>query len=324
MQDVSRFDLYKHYNQPDLMAEVLVRPLKTITHVGTRELVILWQFTYYDLSTSVIPATIFSLVSLHVQGQLVAVSLGVIVTVLIVAIVHFWSYIASFNITNQMVSEGIEQDKRDKSFRPIPAELVTVQGARVRAGIAIAIYISMCVLGGTIWPMLWLAVIVVHNFLSSGSMVVKSVSMTLGTIAMMSTAWHIGGAPFTASAFTWVCTVAIYLFLSCPMQDMRDMKGDKETSRRTLPLIIGEIPARRFLSTVFFISPFVVQLVLLIGPWGSIVPSVLFLIGLINFGGNWLLAWRVWFLRTKQADHRTYMIYTYVFVMYWAVSIGFL
>jgi len=284
---------------------------------------VLWKFTYYDLSTSVIPSTILSLVSLHAKSRSQSIDFWDLVTAVgVFAVAYFWSYIASFNISNQI--DSIKEDAVNKPDRPLPSGLITVRGAWAMYIVAmLAFDILGWVAGCLICSITWQIVILFHNHMRlAGRWGVKSWSMTTGTIAMLSAAWIIGGAPLTVAPFLWLCTIAFLLFPTCPIQDLRDQKGDKLEGRKTLPLLIGDRNARIVLSVVFMLNPFVTLFVSLKGPWEiTVTPGILISFNTIIFLISWAIAIRLVLFRNKAADHRSYMLYTYWFVFCLAFGI---
>ncbi|HEX2622994.1 MAG TPA: UbiA family prenyltransferase, partial [Phototrophicaceae bacterium] len=233
------------------------------------------------------------------------------------AVLYFWAYIASFNISNQMCGDSIAEDQINKPDRPLPSGLVTLRGAQVRFAIAAFIFLITGWIGGfVICSITWLLVIYIHNFLGlADRWGVKSWSMTTGTIAMLSAAWMMGGAPLSVAPFTWLATIAFLLFPTCPIQDIRDQEGDKSAGRKTLPLLIGDRNARWVLFVVFILNPFVTLFVSLTGPWEvAVFTGALIAFNAVIFAISWTIAFRLVLLRNKAADHRSYMLYTYWFV----------
>lgn len=314
-------------NHLNFAKDISTRPFVTVAALVRREVDILWRYSVNDLSTSVMPGSTFSIVALFALSQRAPVTLLDFISVGAQAIIYFWLYILAFDITNQMFASDIEEDRKNpkKAHRPLAAGLVTVRGTWIRGFIAMALYGAMGIYYGFNWSWLWLGVIVVHNFLRLADYWwIKCLCMTLGTISMMSAAWEISGNTITIPVNVWIFTVSIYLFPTSSLQDLRDQVGDRtRKTRKTLPLLIGDEPARRFLWWAFTLSPIAIQAILLLGPWEvAILPGIMLLMTAINFGGNWWIAYRIWHLRTTDDDRRTYMMYTYEFVFYWAMSLG--
>lgn len=286
-----------------------------------RELYILWKFTYYDLSTSVIPSTIFAIVSWFSSNKTLSNNPVGLIQAVLFAIAYFWSYIASFNISNQINS--MEEDAINKPDRPIPSGLSTIRGAWIRLAISYTVFLFLGIVGGFwICSVVWIIVCIVHNhLLLARNWLIKSWSMTAGTIAMLTAGWLIGGT-FSLPAYLWLCTIAILLFPTCPIQDLRDQEGDIKLNRQTLPIRYGDNAARKFLAAVFILNPFVTLFVSLMGEWIKPVSlQILITFNAIIFLISWTIAFRIWRYRTKEADHRSYMLYTYWFVFCLAFSI---
>lgn len=106
------------------------------------------------------------------------------------------------------------------------------------------------------------------------------------------------------TGFCWLPLPCRYLV---SIQDLRDMAGDRVAGRQTFPLVFGETITRAKLSLCFGILPLVTHWLVMLPAnysWNSLICE-----GLMA-GLSWVIAYRVWFLRSPQADHRSYMLYT--------------
>ncbi|KAJ5793292.1 uncharacterized protein N7503_009270 [Penicillium pulvis] len=59
--------------------------------------------------------------------------------------------------------------------------------------------------------------------------------------------WELGGSK-SEFGWPWVKIIATWVFFTAPIQDFRDVPGDKASGRRTTPMLLGDIPARIYTS----------------------------------------------------------------------------
>ncbi|XYI03030.1 UbiA family prenyltransferase [Sorangium sp. So ce1128] len=91
------------------------------------------------------------------------------------------------------------------------------------------------------------------------------------------------------------------------IQDLRDIDGDREVGRKTLPLAIGEGRASVVLCACFVALPALTN-ILLRGPAGLHPVAILF--DALVAALCWTIAARVVLLRSRRSDHVTYMLCT--------------
>ncbi|MFS8104713.1 UbiA family prenyltransferase [Lentzea alba] len=153
-----------------------------------------------------------------------------------------WLALYSHTLSNQ--SSGMAEDLINKPYRPIPRGLVTVRGANVRFVAVSFLFLSLSLLWGVLWAAISaLGWVVLHNYLGWHrnwfGRQVFNVAVTFTSYAM---AWRLAG-PVGEVGWRWISVLAAaqtVIFL----QDLRDVDGDAETQRRTVPLVIGDWPTR--------------------------------------------------------------------------------
>jgi 4-hydroxybenzoate polyprenyltransferase len=132
------------------------------------------------------------------------------------------------------------------------------------------------------------------------------VAMTLGTVAQLAATWELV-TPLTPEMWRRVLAIAVLAGVTALVQDFRDVKGDKATGRKTLPITVGERPARVLVIGLFLLAPLWVH-------WG-LMPAERSLSGvgceLLLDAMALFIAARVALFRGPAADHRTYIIYSY-------------
>lgn len=267
------------------------------------EIALHWRFIGRDASTTIIPGLLFVVAAwIHT-----ATSLSALALVFTHALIYFWSYVATFCLSNQIV--GVTEDRINKPDRPLVAGLVSQQGAWVRWAIYMMLFPALGWWFGVLpWAILWQVVILLHNFGGWGQRwLTKHLAMSLGTLAQLAAAWQLV-APITSSAWRWIGLISLLVFPLVAVQDLRDMAGDRAIGRTTMPIVFGEQLTRIVICIGFVLAPLAVH-ALLLAPLGLssrlLVCDVL--LALLSF----TIAWRVMRMRYRWADHQTYMLFTY-------------
>ena len=278
-----------------------------------KEAVLHWKFNRYDLSSTLIPGVLFTLAAWHnIQPDWSALP-----ATLFWALLYFWLYCTTFCISNQLA--GIQEDRQNKPDRPLPAGLVSPQGALTRWAVAMGLF---TLLGWYLkvleWTLLWQVTLVLHNFgRLSHHYWTKNWVMTIGTIAQLAAAWQMV-RPITPMAWTWILVPALTFLTHVSLQDLRDVDGDRLIGRRTFPIVFGDLPSRVFLAIAFALLPLLTHGALF-APAGQHPGAILFdiLLSILSL----VIAARVFWLRHPAADHTSYMIYTYWYCFLLAAAI---
>lgn len=264
-----------------------------------------------DLSTTIVPGSLFLVAAYaHTRGL---ENLWELLPYLAWGGIYFFLYVYVFCLGNQI--NGIEEDRLNKPDRPLPAGLVSLRGAWVRWSLANLAFPSVgFLLGGwriARWALAWQAIAFTYDFLGLHRRWYGKnlVFITLGTVVLLAPAWELV-AETTPVAWRWIAVVAVTIGISFHIQDLRDVEGDVAVGRVTLPVLLGESPARLLLAACVLAFPLVVHVFLMVdGLAWSTVLVIECLLGILNV----IVAWRIWFLRTPRADHWTYIIHTYWF-----------
>jgi len=270
------------------------------------EVYLWWRFCHYDIAATVLPCLVFTTAAWRTAYSGLGFSgLGV---ALVRSCICFALFVYGFTLSNQLI--GIEEDRANKPDRPLVAGICSPAGARVRWVVVtlIALVVGWWWNIGE-WAACWLVLCVYNNFGGGGKhWFSKSLLVGLAMLVEMSAAWQLV-TPLTGKAWTWIIFLSVAIFLLCPLADLRDMVGDQCIGRRTVPLVYGENVTRVWLSIGFSILPVAIVFVLLL-PGGVTWYTVLCTI--FQTAINGVMAWRVLFLRSVQADR-----YTYFFFFYW-------
>ncbi len=277
-----------------------------------RELTIQWHFNRYDLSSAMFPGLIFALAAWHTPQATKS-----LLEVLLYGVFYFFLFSHIFCVSNQIA--GLEEDRLNKPDRLLVVGAVSLRGAWVRWIIGMLLFALVgWLLDVLIWTLLWQIIVCLHNFMGwSKHWFTKNLSLSLGVIAQLAAAWQFV-APLSQEVWGWILFAALVTLSHASIQDLRDIAGDRTVGRRTLPIALGENFSRVFLAIAFALLPLLSYIVLL-APAGS-GWHVLVCAGL-TAAINLLIAVRVLFLRNLQADHRTYMFFTYWYCLTLASAI---
>ncbi len=277
------------------------------------EIILQWKFNRYDISATLIPGVLFVLAAWHGSPP----DWRALPSTLFWGSLYFWLYCSVFCISNQLAGE--HEDQINKPDRPLPAGLVTRQGAWVRWFVVMGLYALVgWYLGVLVWTLLWQTALVLHNQgLWSRHYWTKNLVMVTGSVAQLAAAWEMV-RPLTPVVWAWILVPALTLLSHVSLQDMRDIEGDRAIGRRTLPIVFGERWSRLFLAIAFGLLPLATHFVLM-APEGSR-PDVLVL-NVLLASLSLTIAGRVLWLRSPSADHVSYMLYTYWYCFVLAAAI---
>jgi len=223
---------------------------------------------------------------------------------------YFLLYIYTFCLCNQIT--GYEEDLVDKPDRVLPSKLISMRGARWRFRLAMLLFplVGLAIGGWSmlLWAVLWQATTLAYNYLGLdrhwfGKNVVF---ISVGTAVQLAAAWQIA-APLTPLAARWILFVSVAFGVTLHLQDLRDVAGDREGGRWTLPMSVGDDWARIIIAVSIGILPVATHQVLLDGsPRTLAITLSEAALTVLNF----VVAARTLKLRSPLSDHRTYMLHT--------------
>jgi 4-hydroxybenzoate polyprenyltransferase len=165
----------------------------------------------------------------------------------------FYQYV--FELTNQTACPAHRlEDEINKPDRPLVTDAMTISSARTRYHFGLVAWLAFsCVLGTQVWTLLWLAIIFSSWKYSVGLSdygPTKDLSIALGLIVQLMAAWQIGGSD-PIVGWSWVKVLAVWMYPTIGIQDIRDVPGDLAVGRRTTVILLGDIPGMLSLSYVF-------------------------------------------------------------------------
>lgn len=278
--------------------------VRALTGSLTRELRLFWGFTWRDWSTTLIPTAIFTVAALKTRAP---VSMGEVALSFGRSLAYFSLYIYTFCLANQIA--GVDEDKVNKPDRPIPAGLVSYDGARARWALLTAAFLGVGAwLGVFVWALGWvlLTVLVCFFHWDRHWFTKNTVVMSLGVLVELAAAWALV-TPLSPDGWRWVLVLSGMIGATSVLQDMRDVTGDRAVGRRTLPVALGESTARWAIGALFALAPLVIHAGLMPASPGAAAIACEIILGAWSLA----IAARVVRLRSPREDHRSYMIYTY-------------
>ncbi|TVY84928.1 Fumagillin beta-trans-bergamotene synthase [Lachnellula suecica] len=213
----------------------------------------IWLFTFSDIKTIIAPSTAFGLVnaiavSLNSRAH-VPSSSGIFIRTPLVA---FWVWInlLPFAIDNQRQPDSIQEDLINKPWRTMPSRRLSPDAAKriMLCLYPIAIIVSLA-LGNILQCIALICLGFWYNDLkgSDSSFAVRNFINACGFVCFASGAMQVAiGQHESALKLLgwWSPVVACIVFSTVQTQDMYDQRGDAVRNRKTLPLVIGDGPAR--------------------------------------------------------------------------------
>ncbi|KAF8992252.1 UbiA prenyltransferase family-domain-containing protein [Cyathus striatus] len=259
-----------------------------------REVDVFFSFTWRDWSSTFIPGIIFAV------GAVRGLSIQAIINNYLFLFLWIAHYLYFFNLSNQIT--GVVEDGIDKKDRPIPSGKVTLEGAKARwiiiftSFLAIAIYMPT-ILPETIVSIMTTAFLCItpggkHWFGKN------NIAMTMATWALLNASWK-SIAPHTYQSQIWVHGMAIRTGIMMHIQDIRDIKGDAASGRKTMSIALGDWTTRLLISFLFTpLSMFILHMshILEVAPWSITISHL-------------VVAYRVLQINGSHYDHKTYMVF---------------
>jgi 4-hydroxybenzoate polyprenyltransferase len=292
----------------------------------------IWLFTFSDLKTIVLPSTVFGLVN----GTVVSLEYASTASSTVhlpptrhilsktpLVILWVWINLLPFAIDNQRQPGSTLEDSLNKPWRAMPSQRLSPQTAKrlMLVLYAIAILVSfplgnlsqcLTVLGLGYW----------YNNLGGAdvSFFIRNLINGCGFICFSSGAMQvaIGGWNHTTEALKdgapsaiylqgcWFAVIAGIVLTTVQTQDMYDQRGDGARNRKTVPLVIGDGPARWSIALPMLVWCWAVPWL-----WAS---SMLGYLAPVSLG--LIVAIRTLRVRTEKGDKVTFRIWNL-----WMVSV---
>lgn len=286
--------------------------LKSKIRSATFHLYTVWLFTYSDLKTIAVPATLFGLCNAYSASAYMLEPPTLHQLLVRAPLVSIWVYMTllPFDMVNQVSAEAIREDALNKPWRPLPAGRIGCRSVLVLIFILYptALVLSFCC-GGLSQNIVLILLGYLYNSLGGAdySWGVRNALNGLGFINFLSGAMDValGGYRVPAAwkwdqpTAHWFLTIATVVFTTVQTQDLYDQVGDAKRGRLTMPLQLGDATARRV--TVFFV---LVWSIICPGLWGA-KP----LIGMIPVTLGTVVAIRIMLWRSVEADKKSFRLW---------------
>ncbi|KAL8786742.1 MAG: hypothetical protein Q9195_008076 [Heterodermia aff. obscurata] len=224
-----------------------------------------------------------------------------------------WINLLPFTISNQRQPDAIKEDALNKPWRPIPAGRLTPGSAKRIMVFQYFIAVIASYLLGSLPQCLSLILLgYFYNDLNGGDLdcVLRNFINACGYTCFSSGAMQVVIGPFGGSSSSststllrpwawWFALLACIVFSTVQAQDMYDQRGDAARNRKTLPLVLGDGPARWMIAipTVVYswLTPFL---------WKTSLLGYAFPVSL-----GTVIATRTLMIRTEEADRGTFRVW---------------
>ncbi|CAF1155007.1 unnamed protein product [Adineta steineri] len=176
----------------------------------------------------------------------------------ILSFIYLYFYIVQFNINNDIT--GVEGDRIDKPWRPIPSNRISIQRAWHLYYITVTIYLVYSYSIGHLFPcLIWTFTTIILNFTSiQNTSIGKNSMIAPATYAMVIVIWCLMNN--VSNIYDHPKILWNIIFNSCitaavaVQQDMRDVEGDRVQGRRTFSVTMGSPKAEQLIAKIIFCS----------------------------------------------------------------------
>ncbi len=223
----------------------------TVADFVVRELHLMYWFMWRDIVCAIIAGFVYTYAAAATFSGL---SPEEYASVPLWMVAYFILYLYTYDLCNQIT--GVEEDRLNKPDRPIPSGLVTIQGAKVRWYIVNVLYILAGLAIGNVWSsLLWFVTSTMYSYgeWEKHWFTKNFVAMTLGVIVQGWASWSIasGNIWMAPKYATFVAVMSLYVGTTTNFADLKDVEGDIEVGRKTLPILYGMKVSKVLVSLMF-------------------------------------------------------------------------
>ncbi|RJE20249.1 hypothetical protein PHISCL_07406 [Aspergillus sclerotialis] len=211
---------------------------KLLYHPIKREACLIYGLMKSNVDAAFLPFLTFTTASLLYRGAEVDEMLRSLPH----AIVYGFLFAYTIDLANNAEGSSLE-DEINKPDRPIVSKATTTTAIKTRYYISTGLWLIYShFLDIKKWSILWISTVYISYLLHAARFgPAKDLSMAVGIVAQLMACWEIGGSD-TDVGWNWVKAIAIWLFFTVAIQDFRDVPGDRASGRRTMPILLGDIP----------------------------------------------------------------------------------
>jgi 4-hydroxybenzoate polyprenyltransferase len=265
----------------------------------------IWLFTFSDIKTIIAPSTAFGLmnaIAVSLNSKSYVLPPSEILTRTPFVVFWVWINLLPFAIDNQRQPDSIEEDLINKPWRTMPSKRLSPAAAKRLMLCLYPVAIMASFFFGNIFQCLSLICLGFwYNDLrgSDSSFAVRNFINACGFVCFASGAMQVAVGQHESALRLlgwWSPVIACIVFSTVQTQDMYDQRGDAVRNRKTLPLVIGDGPARWTIAIPMSVWCWVTPLMWKTSAAGYIAPVSL---GLI-------IAIRTLWKRTEKQDKTTF------------------
>ena len=160
-----------------------------------------------------------------------------------------WSNLLLFTLHNQRHPGAIKEDSANKPWRPIPAGRISpTRTSHVMCAMYPVVLLSSMYGGLIAYVMEALAYLWYNEWMGAESLFLRNLLNAVGILCSFAGPLEIaiGGTSLLnfPKTVAWLMILGSIIFTTAHVQDFRDQLGDKARGRRTVPIVIGDGPAR--------------------------------------------------------------------------------
>ncbi|KAL0483745.1 digeranylgeranylglyceryl phosphate synthase [Acrasis kona] len=202
---------------------------------------ICWGFIRIDFPIATIPPLLFSITALKLCIRDFGFDPMQTLVNSVYSLIYFVLFLYTFTLSNQVI--GVDEDKINKPQRPIPSGMITVEDAKKRLYFYNAVYFLISFYKGVVpQTLMWQAATFFGHFGGGhkNGIIKNFLNSVAGIIPQLAGAWKIMYGEVPDHINQWIIYVAWIMFFLMPIQELRDIPGDKLNGRKTLPIMLGE------------------------------------------------------------------------------------
>ncbi|KAK8023904.1 hypothetical protein PG993_011970 [Apiospora rasikravindrae] len=220
----------------------------------------IWLFTVGDLRTTCLQTVLFGLsgaasgrftTPTRTDGLHPAAGAVALIGSLPQVFLFVWLLLLVSQLSNQSAVGAPEEDALNKPYRPIPAGRISQRQVRQRLmppAILVALLLSF-VLDVHWEAAVFIVLIYVYHDLGGADVPIARQLLNGAALALLGEgalklAVYPSGGTVNSEGYAWTCGVGLVVATTVQTQDFRDQEGDAARGRRTLPLVVGDAPAR--------------------------------------------------------------------------------
>jgi len=227
------------------------------------------------------------------------------------------SAVSGFSLANQYLPASIEEDSVNKPWRPIPSGRVSAtSAARLRWIISLSGLVFSLYAGGQYEFILQIAAVYWYNDLDgSKGWFIRNILNAIGLTSWLFGCINVAGGTglrYTKTELSSAGILILAVTTTMSIQDFRDLEGDRASGRRTLPILLGETPARIVTSVLLLAWSFGIAM--------ASKKSLIFTV-MLELMGAALAAWLV-LKRSKKADKAALQLWYVWFAGFSMVAVG--